>query len=311
MGLTIHSVDFFLSNKDFFKGLNFLSLGVPFVKDSYALHIKNHFSAHDLGDFVVLPSEQRGIYFFKEILKVNSLKMLDISNYEGAELVANMNLKLPPTINQKFNVIFDGGTHEHIFDNVQFWKNILALLDIGGSYIFDVPANNMIDHGFRQYSPTYFYDVCHANQPGLELNFLSLWNLHNKYGLNVLPFYQRLDKNFTDIAVSKFRKTHNPLLSLGRFTYFYMQLMASHPSALAVMGVITKRSDSSFNANVVQCIYRCSSTTYSSISLSTSRLKGLFPLAFCKRWFSKLILQGYFPIPLSMFFIRLLNDLRR
>jgi len=51
--------------------------------------------------------------------------------------------------------------------------NIFGLLKESGIYFFGVPCNNWVDHGFFQFSPTFFRDLCIDN-PGLELLQLDL-----------------------------------------------------------------------------------------------------------------------------------------
>ena len=124
----------------------------------------------------------------------------------------------------------------------------------------------------------------------------------------MLPYYQRLDKSFRDISVPKFEDLGKSILYLGKLAYFYMQHMAFQPRALSVMGVVSKQCDLSFNSNIAKCIYRISTAKVSSKSSISSRQKGLLIPDFFKRLVSKIIFQGYFPIPLSMFLIRRFSE---
>ena len=83
---------------------------------------------------------------------------LDNSDFEGAEIVWDLNLPLNDSFVERFDVVFDGGTMEHVFNTKQVLENIGKLLKIGGLAIHEVPSSNSINHGFYSFSPTLFQD---------------------------------------------------------------------------------------------------------------------------------------------------------
>jgi len=83
---------------------------------------------------------------------------LDNSDYEGAEIVWDLNLPLNDSFAERFDVVFDGGTMEHVFNTKQVLENIGKLLKIGGLAIHEVPSSNSVNHGFYSFSPTLFQD---------------------------------------------------------------------------------------------------------------------------------------------------------
>jgi SAM-dependent methyltransferase len=101
---------------------------------------------------------------FFAMLGLPGAKALDYSEYEGAELVHDLNQPLPPQLHGRFGLIIDGGTIEHVFDVRQSLTNIALLLKPGGRVIHISPANNYVNHGFYQFSPTLFFDYYAANQ---------------------------------------------------------------------------------------------------------------------------------------------------
>lgn len=90
------------------------------------------------------------------------VESLDTSDYEGATIVADLNHPLPNTL-PKFDLIFDGGTTEHIFNQPTVLRNIHSLLNPGGVAIHYTPANNHVDHGYFQFSPSFHYEYYLAN----------------------------------------------------------------------------------------------------------------------------------------------------
>jgi len=107
-------------------------------------------------------TEPQGVAFFR-LLGVTEVLALDCSPYEGADIVHDLNCPAPEALHDRFDLIVDGGTTEHVFDVRQALTNIARMLKIGGRVIHISPANNWVNHGFYQFSPTLFYDYYGGN----------------------------------------------------------------------------------------------------------------------------------------------------
>lgn len=107
------------------------------------------------------------IEFFKK-LGFESVFSLDNNNFEGSDLVLDLNIPIPQQLHNQFDVIYDGGTIEHIFHLPQVLKNIFNMLKVGGRVIHAVPSSNHVDHGFYMFSPTLFFDFYRANRWKIE-----------------------------------------------------------------------------------------------------------------------------------------------
>jgi hypothetical protein len=79
---------------------------------------------------------------------------LDVSEHEGATYVCDLNQDIPPNLRGRYDVVYDGGTMEHVFDVRMFLSNCGSLVSGGGFVIHSVPVNNFVNHGFWQISPT-------------------------------------------------------------------------------------------------------------------------------------------------------------
>jgi hypothetical protein len=84
---------------------------------------------------------------------------IDASDYEHATVVVDMNKPTPAELNEKYDLVFDGGTLEHVFHVPQAFANAMSLPKSGGSLIIHTMANNWCGHGFYQFSPELFYRV--------------------------------------------------------------------------------------------------------------------------------------------------------
>lgn len=90
-------------------------------------------------------------------LGADSVVSMDFSDFEGAQVTHDLNAPVPADLEEKYDVIFDGGTTEHIFDVASSMDNINRMLAPGGLFISAVPANNWFGHGFYQFGPELVY----------------------------------------------------------------------------------------------------------------------------------------------------------
>ena len=90
---------------------------------------------------------------------------MDVSPYEGSEIIHDLNNK---DLNKEYfdiaDLVFDGGTLEHIFNLPNALKCIFNLLKNDGIAVHHNPTNGYLDHGFFQICPTFYYDYYKANQ---------------------------------------------------------------------------------------------------------------------------------------------------
>jgi SAM-dependent methyltransferase len=91
-------------------------------------------------------------------LGFNIIDSIDVSNYEGANIVHDLNIPIPDNMVSKYDLVFDGGTTEHLFNQLNALENIHNLLKIGGVIVHYTPANNYLDHGFFQPQPSFYYE---------------------------------------------------------------------------------------------------------------------------------------------------------
>ncbi len=84
---------------------------------------------------------------------------LDASAYQDASVVHDMNQPIADRFKETFDVLFDGGSIEHVFNFPVAIRNCMELVKPGGSLFIHTAANNCMGHGFYQFSPELFYRV--------------------------------------------------------------------------------------------------------------------------------------------------------
>lgn len=86
--------------------------------------------------------------------------------YEGASVAFDLNEPGLADVVGQHDLVYDGGMIEHIFHVPNMFRNIFESLAVGGFVFHNTPTNNMVDHGFYQFSPTFFHDYYAANGYG-------------------------------------------------------------------------------------------------------------------------------------------------
>jgi len=95
----------------------------------------------------------------------SSVDSIDVSAYENCTHIVDLNSEhLPPILKGRFDLIYDGGTLEHVFDVRMSFRNIFEMLCEGGVAIHFLPMNGWVDHGFYQFSPTLLTDYYSDNE---------------------------------------------------------------------------------------------------------------------------------------------------
>jgi len=110
---------------------------------------------------------------FWKALGAQRIDSMDVSPYEQATLVHDLNRPVPAEMEEEFDVVFDGGTLEHVFHLPVALHNCLRMVKVGGHFIATTHANNFCGHGFYQFSPELFYRAFSA-PTGFEVRRLTM-----------------------------------------------------------------------------------------------------------------------------------------
>lgn len=106
-------------------------------------------------------------------LRFHEVIRIDYSDYEGADEILDLNAsETPEHLRERFDVILDSGTMEHIFHVPNVLRHLHRMLKIGGRIIHLSPASNCVEHGFYSFSPTFFADYYAANRYEVDTVYL-------------------------------------------------------------------------------------------------------------------------------------------
>jgi len=95
-------------------------------------------------------------------LGVSSVKAIDISAYEGAEIVHDLNLPVPPHLEGAADFLVDGSTLDNVFDPAMALRNYTKLLKPKGRLLL-VNAYNTLESAYTLCSPPWFFDYFAEN----------------------------------------------------------------------------------------------------------------------------------------------------
>ena len=93
------------------------------------------------------------------LLGASEIDSVDASTYEQATIVHDMNEPIPDHLKNSYTAVLDGGSLEHVFNFPRAIANCMEMVAVGGHFLAVTPANNLMGHGFYQFSPELYFRV--------------------------------------------------------------------------------------------------------------------------------------------------------
>lgn len=90
-------------------------------------------------------------------LGIESIRALDVSDYEDAEIVHDLNEPLPPHLHGCADFVVDGSTLDNVFDPAMCLRNMAALLRPGGRLV-TLNAYTTLQTAYTLCSPPWYLD---------------------------------------------------------------------------------------------------------------------------------------------------------
>ena len=112
--------------------------------------------------------------FLRELLGIEQLSVMDFSDYEGADLIHDLNFPVPDHLVSQFDAVIDAGTLEHVFNFPVAIANLMKMTKVGGRIFIATPANNQCGHGFYQFSPELMFRIF-SDANGFEIDRVSMY----------------------------------------------------------------------------------------------------------------------------------------
>ena len=143
---------------------------------------------YDAPEFATLLFEKKNV-FYAQFLGVAEYAAIDL---HGTEIAWKLNLNLPHDPDVQFDVVFNLGTTEHVFNQFEAFNTIHKLCRDGGMMVHVLPASGGREHGFFNYHATFFFDLAAAN--GYEMVDFTWTGFKQKNGATVQVFHHVKDR---------------------------------------------------------------------------------------------------------------------
>lgn len=98
--------------------------------------------------------------FYRLFLSYRETVAID---FGGTEKALRLDLNQPVSLGREFDIVFNGGTSEHVFNVWQLFKTVHDHTADGGLMIHCTPFTGWMDHGFYNFNPTFYWDLAAAN----------------------------------------------------------------------------------------------------------------------------------------------------
>ena len=111
------------------------------------------------------PNQELNQKLFFTTLGFKEIDTLDVNDYEGANIIFDLNQNnTPKELISKYDLIYDGGTLQHVCNIGNALKHLTKMTNKNGVIFHSNPCNGYIDHGFFQISPTLYFDYYLTNK---------------------------------------------------------------------------------------------------------------------------------------------------
>lgn len=176
-------------------------------------------------------------------------RVLDQSDYEGADIVWDLGYPVPEGLHSRFDFIFNGGCLDNMFNPAQAMMNFTQMLKPGGRLVCMESASSF-NSPYLMYSPGWFCDYYEVNQ--YESWEAYICSYHNSKELFFGPwkwfrYDQKKDKNGPSPAT---RGNHILVVSIaqkGNLTthdvqpiqYQYRKYARETPAPTSILPLIT------------------------------------------------------------------------
>jgi len=124
--------------------------GIPLLTEHFEVDRDTRHSTRRDGDMIT----DRSFFAAFSDCKVEAI---DVSDYEGAEIVHDMSVPIPGHLKGQFDFIYDGSSLDNIFNTATAMQNINDLLKPGGRCVL-FNWSNSVATAYAQLSPDWFMD---------------------------------------------------------------------------------------------------------------------------------------------------------
>ena len=94
-----------------------------------------------------------------QLVGADSIEAMDLSAYEGATVIHDLNKPVSLSLHNRYSCVFDGGELHYVFNVPQALESCMRMVASGGHFLAATMANNGCGHRLYQFSPGLFYGM--------------------------------------------------------------------------------------------------------------------------------------------------------
>jgi len=140
---------------------------------------------------------------------IHDIAILDVSAYEGADIVADINCHLDPGLHQSADIIYDSSVSDNIFNPAQMYVNIHNMLRPGGLVIAE-HHSGFYPGNLASLSPEWFYSFFVCNGYTDVQIYVAVQNCEglNRFEYTTDLFYYKPDFTYNRLY-NRFKAAYN------------------------------------------------------------------------------------------------------
>lgn len=160
----LKKLDISIKDKDIFEygSLDFVEKGPKNLKNEISLFF-NYYNLDNVEE-KINKLEEKGRLRLKDILFEFGANYVIGADGDGFECVPlDFNKSIAREFNRQFDLIFNCGTSEHIFNIAQSFEDLHYLCKEDGIIIYSLPVKGYMNHGYYTIHPKLFFDLAESN----------------------------------------------------------------------------------------------------------------------------------------------------
>jgi SAM-dependent methyltransferase len=100
--------------------------------------------------------------YFMKTLGIKDLRFVDVSDYEGADIVADLGYPVDSSLHGQFDFIYNGGCLDNMFNPHAAMVNLSKMLKPGGRVVC-MESGSSFNSPYLMFSPAWFFDYYVTN----------------------------------------------------------------------------------------------------------------------------------------------------
>jgi hypothetical protein len=160
---------------------------------------KEFFGKEYDGELIPPPEGKCSAKIAYDAMGFSHYECIDMDGAHGAHSFdLNFNIKEKYGYEGTFDLVYNGGTSEHCFNQQAFFENSHNLCKTGGMMFHVVPIHGGVNHGFINYHPMFFARLAHINGYSIEMAWFYSKDGYRLFEQNAKKYLEEFRVDYDD-----------------------------------------------------------------------------------------------------------------